>query len=104
MDRLARNAMLARKAGMTYGKWKALQPVLPPEEKPLPEGWKKCEECGKPFKARGGVQRFCELGCREKAHWRRKNQKRAEYMRQYRASKKEEQECTTNTCDGSAAE
>ena len=103
MDRLARNAMLARQAGMTYGKWKALQPVLPLEEKPLPEGWKKCEGCDVYFKPRG-CQRFHDDSCREKARWKRKNAKRAEYMRQYRASKKEEQECTTNTCDGSAAE
>ena len=88
MDRLAMNAMLARQAGMSYGKWKALQPVLPPEPKPTPEGWRECLVCGKPFKPRGGAQKYCDLSCREKHHDKQKNAKRAEYMRQYRAEKK----------------
>lgn len=89
MDRLARNAMLARQAGMTYGKWKALQPVVKVEEPEIPEGCKKCEECGTLFKARNG-KRFCNDECRNKAYWRVKNKKRAEYMRQYRAEKEAE--------------
>ena len=70
MDRLARNAMLARQAGMSYGKWKALQPVVPIEkvERPLPEGWKTCEQCGKEFFSLRKAQRFCELGCRNEAY------------------------------------
>lgn len=89
MDRLARNAMLARQANMTYGKWKALQPVLPVEEMPIPEGWRKCEasDCDVVFKPRG-AQRFHDDSCREKENWKRKNARRAEYMRQYRAEKK----------------
>ena len=67
MDRLARNAMLARQAGLSYGKWKALQPIVPVEKKPIPEGWKECERCGKPFKP-GPRQRFCELYCRVQAY------------------------------------
>ena len=89
MDRLARNAMLARQAGMTYGKWKALQPIAPLEPKPIPEDWRKCEECGTPFEPRGG-KRFCCDRCREKHGWKKKSQKRAEYMRLYRAEKRAE--------------
>ena len=87
MDRLAMNAMLARQAGMTYGKWKALQPVVPVEKK-IPDGWLKCEECGEPFAPKNG-KRFCDEGCRRRSYDKRKNQKKAEYMRQYRAAKKE---------------
>ena len=90
MDRLSRNAMLARQAGMSYGKWKALQPVVEPvKTEETPEGWQACEECGKPFKP-GRGKRFCEYACREKNYHRRKSKKKAEYMRQYRARKEEE--------------
>lgn len=83
MDGLSRNAMLARQASMSYGKWKALQPVVVPEKKlEVPEGWQPCEECGKRFKP-GKGKRFCEEACRLKAYQR----KRAEYMRLYRDRK-----------------
>ena len=63
MDNLTKDAMLARQAGMTYGKWKAMQPVEKPAPKKIPDGWKCCEYCGKLFK---GVvnKRFCEPYCR----------------------------------------
>lgn len=86
MDRLARNAMLARQAGMTYGKWKALQPIVKVEEKPIPEGWRKCEHCGKPFKKKHG-QRFCDIYCREQAYKQRASEIRQEYTRRYRERK-----------------
>ena len=86
MDRLAKNAMKAMKAGMSYGKWKALQPVVPAEEKPLPEGWLNCERCGKPFKKRGGTKRFCNDECRSVAY----RDKHNAYMQQYREKKNKE--------------
>lgn len=73
MDNLARNAMLARQAGMTYGKWKALHynpdENVPPKEKEvvIPEGWMVCERCGKPFKPTHR-QRFCDFYCRTEAY------------------------------------
>ena len=76
MDRLARNAMLAKQANMSYGQWKALQSETPtekPKEDVAPEGMRLCEECGKPFKARSN-KRFCEYACRQK-NWDR-NRKR----------------------------
>ena len=84
MDNLAREAMLARQAGMSYGKWKALQP--PQEERPkeLPKGWKKCECCGKPFKMRQG-KRFCEIDCRTKAYEARRRIMNADYYRSKKA-------------------
>ena len=86
MDRLARNAMLARQAGMSYGKWKAMQPQAKPAEKPIPEGWRKCEHCGKLFKKNSG-QRFCGLDCREEAYKPRYRERKLENMRRYRERK-----------------
>lgn len=76
MDNLDHCAMLAREAGISYGKWKALQPVVKVEKvvPVLPDGWKSCEWCGKPFKSIKG-KRFCEAGCRTEAA-RAKDKKR----------------------------
>lgn len=69
MDKLAINAMLAKQAGMSYGKWKAMQPII---EKPeVPDGWKRCEYCGKGFKP-VSRKRFCDVHCRERAYNERK--------------------------------
>lgn len=70
MDRLSRNAMLAKQAGMSYGKWKAMQPPVD-ATKTIPDGWKACEYCGKPFPPKSH-QRFCEYSCREAAQRERK--------------------------------
>ena len=88
MDRLARNAMLARQAGMSYGKWKALQPVVEAKKPEIPEGWIKCE-CEAVFKPRGD-HKLCP-DCRRKKYDRERMRKRAEYMRRYREEKKDEQ-------------
>ena len=92
MDRLARNAMLARQAGMSYGKWKAMQQPVKVENKPVPEGWRKCEYCGKPFKKKSG-KRFCDVYCREKAYEPRAKEIQLGYMRKYRSRK-------GGSCDG----
>ena len=87
MDRLARNAMLARQANMSYGKWKAMQPREEPkkvDEDVLPEWFRECKECGKPFKPRG-KQIFCEYYCRQK-NWDRTRAR--EYTRKCRERKK----------------
>ena len=68
MDNLARNAMLARQAGMSYGKWKAMQEPVKVENKPIPKGWKKCEGCGKVFKPNDVRQRFCDVTCRTETY------------------------------------
>lgn len=86
MDNLARNAMLARQAGMSYGKWKALQPIVPIEKKKIPDGWKACEHCGEPFKPKQG-QKFCDIYCRTKAYESRQRELKSAYMRKYRERK-----------------
>ena len=88
MDRLARNAMLARQAGMSYGKWKAMQPVVNVKEmKELPEGWIKCECCEKPFKPFSGNQRYCEYMCRERGYAEKMRQQQYEYRQRKKAER-----------------
>lgn len=81
MDNLAREAMIAKQAKMSYGKWKATQEPVKVIEKPIPEGWKLCEYCGKPFKCSQG-KRFCELDCRERAYEQRRKIKNAKYYQE----------------------
>lgn len=57
-DKLAQDASKAIAAGMSYGKWKAMQQPVKAESG-LPEGWKICPQCGKKFKA-GKNKKFCE--------------------------------------------
>ena len=77
MDRLARNAMLARQAGMSYGKWKALQPRVEPQKPELSEYERVCAYCGKTFvKKNKQVQIYCELYCRMEAQKERDKQRK----------------------------
>jgi hypothetical protein len=71
MDRLAKNAMLAKQSGMSYGKWKAMQPRVDVEKPAIPDGWIACEHCGKAFKSKNG-KRFCDETCRSVAYKARK--------------------------------
>lgn len=70
-DKLAREVSQAIAAGMSYGKWKAMQPRVEKKEQDIPDGWKACEHCGKPFKAKYGGKRFCGAECREEAYYLR---------------------------------
>lgn len=81
--------MLARQAGMSYGKWKAMQPIEPIVKPEIPEGWQKCEECGRAFPPKSN-KRFCDGVCRRTAYEKNRLDKKkiAEYMRQYREKKK----------------
>ena len=62
MDNLARNALLATQAGMSYGKWKAMQPVVVIEKRELPEGVKLCRYCGKEFDSVNN-KKYCSSEC-----------------------------------------
>lgn len=66
MDNLDRCAREAKKAGMSYGHWMALQT---PKEfiRKIPEDWIACERCGKYFKPSTN-QRFCDITCRAEAY------------------------------------
>lgn len=86
MDNLARDAILARKAGMTYGRWKAKQKPEKVEKKEIPEGWKVCPQCGKPFKPAHGKE-YCNNECRIQAYAPKANERYKEYMARKRGQK-----------------
>lgn len=69
MDRLARNAMLARQAGMSYGKWKALQPIVPIKPKVVDESkLKTCQYCGVKFESDKPSRKYCGANCQMQAN------------------------------------
>lgn len=76
MDNLARDSMLARKAGMTYGQWKALQPVRKIERTPG-ERECVCEFCGKTFVKKTNQRRkYCDWSCSNYAGQARERERR----------------------------
>ena len=90
MDQLTQDCIAARKAGMTYGKWKALQPrvevVMPKQEEKKPVAKKElpkrvCRYCGKEFTGDNGNSLYCGYDCsyeaqkvRQKANYKRKKE------------------------------
>ena len=90
MDRLSRNAMLARQAGMSYGKWKAMQEPVKIEEKPLPEGWVKCQWCGKLIEqATKRKKLYCDTICGRQAYYQKNKAECIESVKRCRAKKAE---------------
>lgn len=71
MDNLARDAMVAQQAGMSYGKWKSLQPVAILKVKGSPKGLKLCAHCGTVFGGKNN-QKYCTEECREKARYKKR--------------------------------
>ncbi|MBQ6852389.1 MAG: hypothetical protein IJO04_05105 [Oscillospiraceae bacterium] len=87
-DKLAQEVAQALACGMSYGKWKAMQDPVKIEKK-IPEGWKACAWCGKPFKPKTQKQKYCELSCQRAANKERERQRRNEYMKERREKMKE---------------
>lgn len=79
MDNLSRNALLASQAGMSYGKWKALQEIVVPEKKVLPEGWRLCPLCGKEFTGRKN-KRHCSKECQLEHYNAKRRKTNKEYV------------------------
>ena len=79
VDRLAHEAALALAAGMSYGKWKAMQPPVEPDVYDgIAPGWRVCKCCGKPFKPKTqNKQIYCEIYCQKQAQYERDRQRRA---------------------------
>jgi hypothetical protein len=91
MDKLSQEVTTALAAGMSYGKWKAKQPIVKPVEKPVEKQAEvdkgildNCRWCGKPFNSIHGAKYCCDEcrgnGSLEKArirdrerYWRKKN-------------------------------
>lgn len=74
-DNLAKDAARALAAGMSYGKWKPLNPHTMEEKIVVPaQNTKPCEICGKLMK-KGGVRRkYCCEECSHKAKLMRDNE------------------------------
>lgn len=73
MDNLAKCMIQCKKDGYGchYGACRAAQGgVFLMKEDTIPEGWKKCEYCGKLFKPYN-KQKHCELHCQERAAYDR---------------------------------
>lgn len=67
MDRLAMAASAALAAGMSYGKWKALNPNWePPKEKPPEKIKGYCKCCGTPIPADSKRFKYCSDECADK--------------------------------------
>lgn len=69
MDRLTQDSIAAQRAGMTYGKWKALHPYTEEKIEVLDKDVKLCKICGEPiinFRVRGSGGRrklYCSREC-----------------------------------------
>ena len=89
-DKLAQDAAAARAANMSYGMWKGLQAPVKIEKK-IPEGYRICEFCGKPYYPKTKQNRkYCDMQCSIRACEERARLKRIEM------SKTQEQ---TSKCD-----
>lgn len=66
MDNLANDAINAVRAGMTYGRWKALHPhTIEEADAAVPNGFyeKTCAVCGKHFVAQSWNAKYCSDDC-----------------------------------------
>lgn len=86
MDRLAIESDMALKAGMSYGKWKALNKpveIVMPERKNVMK--RTCEYCGDEYWASDRrARKYCGVDCMKKAS----QKKLRERMRERRANGK----------------
>ncbi len=79
-DKLAEDVSKALAAGMSYGKWKAMQP--PVEEKGIREGWLVCKYCGEPFKPKTKKkQSYCGYYCQQQAYAEKLRQQKKERVK-----------------------
>lgn len=84
MDNLSKCMIQCEKDGygVHYGAWRAAQgDKIIVEPTAAPEGWKKCEYCGRLFKPYNKrLQRFCEVGCQvaaANARYKKRREKEA---------------------------
>ena len=96
VDQLTLDCIAAQKAGMTYGKWKALHHVpvavvIPQQEVEVPQVEEEapkrvCRYCGKEFTVTHGSMLYCDSACKyevDKArlkakYWRNKERMMAD--------------------------
>lgn len=71
MDNIARNAMLAKQAGVSYGKWMAIQEPVKAEKKP--DNWQICAFCGEKFKPKTKKKQiYCGAICCSNAQMKKR--------------------------------
>lgn len=77
-DKLSQEVAQALACGMSYGKWKAMQDPVKIEKKDVvPDGWRVCEWCKKPFKpTTRRYQAYCEPYCRNEAYKEKMREKK----------------------------
>ena len=106
-DKLALDMIQCRQDGYGchYGAWKALQDrpvVIKKKEDEIPDGWKVCLYCRKPFKPKkysNNRQIYCEIECQKSAQRERDREKFREYRREYMAKKRAEERKVKNECN-----
>ena len=78
MDNLSKCMIQCEKDGfgVHYGRWRAAQENVQIVEK-VPDGWRKCKHCGKPFKPYNN-QQYCEVRCQYLASRERERQRKLE--------------------------
>lgn len=103
LDKLSLEMIECEKAGygVHYGKWKAAQKVVVPEQKGIPDGWRVCARCGKPFKPKTKrIQYYCEANCQVEAQREKDRQRHAKYIREYREKQARKEESNENESCG----
>lgn len=76
-DKLAQDAAAAKAANMSYGNWKAMQTNPVKTKNEIPDGWRVCQYCGKPYKPKTKrPQLYCEAYCGYTARKERERIKR----------------------------
>ena len=89
MDNLARDAMIAKQRGLSYGQLKAIQEPVKIAPKPeIPEGWKVCKGCGKAFKPNTKQRLYCDITCRTEVYNETHRERRLERAKIYRENRK----------------
>ena len=86
MDNLARNAFMAKQAGLSYGKWKAMQPIVTVAKKQVKT--KVCPWCGKQFEA-SGKKEYCDNLCNRNAYYNRNKERISKLNKENRRKRKE---------------
>lgn len=76
IDNLAKDAMAAQAAHMSYGNWKALHPETKDKDvdRPALPGTKLCPECQRWFATRDKRKKYCSEDCAIAAYYRRANE------------------------------
>lgn len=95
MDNLARDSTAAIKAGMSYGKWKALHPHTKREAEQESENARPCRRCGKPIPSELHPNfKYCSAECSHAATNERVRNKYREKVGFYEAKKNAYQKLT----------